>query len=203
MLFLVMARRALRLKPWMAVASLTSNWCRIPFDGMALFGNKLKSAISKVTGGKSGMLPQDVRSRQCRYPERRQYLSRLTVFRPYRPGKDYRRNLKFPQATVARLARPKFILCSTAETLLRIPPSKYGQWAPGCTGFPSPGRSTSKTYSMGHECGLFGTPIEIFFFPVDTPFHIHATSTLPAENPTSIRKHSNTSAQGCHKTTAD
>lgn len=91
MLFSVMSRRALWLKPWMAVASLKSNWCCIPFDGMALFGNKLESAISKVTGGKSGMLPQDVRSRQCRYPDRRQYSSRLTVFRPYRPGKDYRR----------------------------------------------------------------------------------------------------------------
>lgn len=64
MLFSVMGRRALWLIPWMAEASSKSYWCHILFDRAVLFGNKLESAISKVTGGRAGMLPQDVRSRQ-------------------------------------------------------------------------------------------------------------------------------------------
>lgn len=68
MLAAVMARRALWLKPWSADPASKSNWCRIPYDGVSLFGAKLDTAISKVTGGKSGLIPSDRRPKQQRPP---------------------------------------------------------------------------------------------------------------------------------------
>ena len=50
MLHSVMAKRALWLKPWAADIASEQNWCRIPFDGKALFGERLDKTISRVTG---------------------------------------------------------------------------------------------------------------------------------------------------------
>lgn len=61
MLHLVLAKRALWLKPWVADLASKQNWFKILFDGKALFGEKLDKAISRVTGGKSGLLLQDRR----------------------------------------------------------------------------------------------------------------------------------------------
>lgn len=44
MLYSITAKRALWLKPWVADPSSTQTWCRIPFDGKALFGEKLDAA---------------------------------------------------------------------------------------------------------------------------------------------------------------
>lgn len=64
MLHSVMAKRALWLKPWTAGLASKKNWCKITFDGKALFEEKLNKGISQVTGGKSGLLPQDRKARK-------------------------------------------------------------------------------------------------------------------------------------------
>lgn len=56
MLASVMYRRALWLK---ADAASKSNYCKIPYDETKLFGSKLDLGISKVTSGKSGLIPLD------------------------------------------------------------------------------------------------------------------------------------------------
>lgn len=61
MLNAVIARRALWLRPLVADPASKQEWCRIPFEGHSLFGNKLDTAIAKATGGKSGFIPQDQR----------------------------------------------------------------------------------------------------------------------------------------------
>lgn len=61
MLHTVMGKRALWLKPWAADAASKKNWCKMNFDVNALFGDRLEKAISLVTGGKLGLLPQDRR----------------------------------------------------------------------------------------------------------------------------------------------
>lgn len=38
--------------------------CSVPFNGKSLFGNPLEEAISRVTGVKSGLTPQDERRQQ-------------------------------------------------------------------------------------------------------------------------------------------
>lgn len=108
MLSSVMARRALWLKPWSADPSSKSNWCKIPFDGVNLFGEKLDVAISKVTGGKSGLIPSDRRPRQQRPPvSRRNLPDKYREARSYRPGKEYRRNWKNPQSSFLKLQKSK------------------------------------------------------------------------------------------------
>lgn len=62
-LYSVTARRALWLKPWSADPS-KQMWCHIPYDGKALFGEKLETAINRVTGGKSGRIPHDRNKRR-------------------------------------------------------------------------------------------------------------------------------------------
>lgn len=101
----VMARRVLWLKPWTAHISSKVNWCRIPFDGTVLFGNKMESAISKVTGGKSGMLPQDLKPKQRRFQGRKQYPNKVREFRHFRPLKEYKKDGRTPQTTVARMPK--------------------------------------------------------------------------------------------------
>lgn len=51
MLHMVMAKQALWLKAWAVDAPLKQNGCRIPFDGKALFGEKLKKAFSPCNRG--------------------------------------------------------------------------------------------------------------------------------------------------------
>lgn len=58
MLHLVMAKRALWLKPWAADLASMQNWFKNLFNDKALFKEKLDKAISRVTG-KSGLLLQD------------------------------------------------------------------------------------------------------------------------------------------------
>lgn len=64
MLHTIMAKRALWLKPWVADAASKQNSCRVPFDGKALFGDRREKAISRITWGMSGLLPQDKRMRR-------------------------------------------------------------------------------------------------------------------------------------------
>lgn len=53
MLHSVMVKRALWLKPCTADLASKQNWCKILFDGKALFGDKLGKVIYRVTGGKT------------------------------------------------------------------------------------------------------------------------------------------------------
>lgn len=94
MLSSVTAKRALWLRPWVADPASKQAWCRIPFEGSSLFGNKLDSAISRATGGRSGFLPQDRRLLGQRRPQPRQDQERARDARRYRPGRDFRRNWK-------------------------------------------------------------------------------------------------------------
>lgn len=64
MLASMTSRRALWLKPWMADPGYKTYWCKIPYDGTNLFGEKLDLAISKVSSGKSGLIPPDRRPKQ-------------------------------------------------------------------------------------------------------------------------------------------
>lgn len=108
MLASVMARRALWLKPWSADPASKSNWCRIPYDGVNLFGAKLDTAISKVTGGKSGLIPSDRRPKQQRPPPfKRNLPERYRDAKSYRPGKEYRRSWKNPQTSFLKFQKPK------------------------------------------------------------------------------------------------
>ena len=106
MLYSITARRALWLKPWAADASSKQSWCRIPYDGKALFGEKMDSAITRVTGGKSGLTPQD-RSRRKRFAPRPAAQQRGRDSRFYRPGREYRRGWKGSQASFLKLGKPK------------------------------------------------------------------------------------------------
>ncbi|XP_068107658.1 uncharacterized protein [Hyperolius riggenbachi] len=95
MLYNIMARRALWLKPWSADPTSKQSWAKIPFDGKNLFGSKMDTAISRVTGGKSGLIPQDRKFRRTKYPQfKRQQFNRFTEARSYRPGKEFKRNWK-------------------------------------------------------------------------------------------------------------
>lgn len=106
MLYSITARRALWLKPWSADPTSKQSWCRIPYDGKALFGEKMDTAITRVTGGKSGLIPQD-RSRRKRFANRPAGQLRGKDSRSYRPGREYRRGWKGSQATFLRSAKPK------------------------------------------------------------------------------------------------
>lgn len=92
MLSSVTAKRALWLRPWVADPASKQAWCRIPFEGSSLFGNKLDSAISRATGGKSGFLPQDRRILNQRRTQPRQEPERARDARRYRPGREFRKN---------------------------------------------------------------------------------------------------------------
>lgn len=59
MLSVITAGRALWLQPWLADPASKQVWCRILFEGASLFSNKLDSAITRATDGKSVFLPQD------------------------------------------------------------------------------------------------------------------------------------------------
>lgn len=107
MLASVISRRALWLKPWVADATSKSTWCRIPYDGTNLFGPKLDTAISKVTGGKSGLIPSDRRPKQRNPPFRRQLPERYREARSYKPGREFKRNWRNPQSSFVRVQKPK------------------------------------------------------------------------------------------------
>ena len=92
MLSSVTAKRALWLRPWVADPASKQAWCRIPFQGSSLFGNKLDSAISRATGGKSGFLPQDRRPFNQRKFFPRQDQDRAREARRYKPGREFRKN---------------------------------------------------------------------------------------------------------------
>lgn len=106
MLMSVTARRALWLRPWNADSSSKQAWCRIPFEGVSLFGDKLDSAISKATGGKSGFLPQDRRFVKSGRPQRRQSpQGRFRESRTYRPGREFRRAWRSPKRSFPKAAK--------------------------------------------------------------------------------------------------
>ena len=108
MLASVMARRALWLKPWVADTTSKSNWCKIPYDGANLFGAKLDSAISKVTGGKSGLIPSDRRPKPQRNPTfRRNLPERYREAGTYRPGREFRRDWRTTRPPFARAQKTK------------------------------------------------------------------------------------------------
>lgn len=106
MLYSITARRALWLKPWSADPTSKQSWCRIPYNGKALFGDKMDAAITRVTGGKSGLIPQD-RSRRKRFVSRPAGQQRARDSRTYRPGREYRRGWKGSQATFLKAGKPK------------------------------------------------------------------------------------------------
>lgn len=65
-------------------------------------------AISKVTGGKLGLIPSDRRPRQQRPPASRRNLpDKYREAKSYRPGKEYRRNWKNPQSSFLKLQKSK------------------------------------------------------------------------------------------------
>lgn len=108
MLTAVLSRRVLWLKPWVTDATSKYSWCRIPYDGTNLFGPKLDSAILKITGGKSGLIPSNRRPKQQKNPPFRRHLpERYREARSYRPGKQFKRNWQNPQPSFVRVQKPK------------------------------------------------------------------------------------------------
>lgn len=106
MLSAVTAKRALWLRPWLADPASKQVWCRIPYDGSSLFGNKLDSAITRATGGKSGFLPQDRRLQgQRRSFPRKQNQDRAREARGYRPGREFSRSWKARQSSFKKNAK--------------------------------------------------------------------------------------------------
>lgn len=108
MLASVTARRALWLKPWMADAASKTNWCKIPYDGSNLVGSKLDTAISKVTGGKSGLIPSDRRPKAQKGSFfRRNLPEKYREARSYRPGREFRRDWKNTRPSFLRMQKSK------------------------------------------------------------------------------------------------
>lgn len=107
MLHAVMAKRALWLKPWAADAASKQNWCKIPYDGKTLFGEKLEKAISRVTGGKSGLLPQDRRVRRSRVVSSKFQWSRNKNFNNFRQNRDSKKNWRSTQATFLKVNKQR------------------------------------------------------------------------------------------------
>lgn len=106
MLSSVTAKRALWLRPWLADPISKQAWCKIPFEGSSLFGNKLDDAISRATGGKSGFLPQDRRLLGRKKPQfRRRSPERSREARSYKPGRDFRKNWSRGQASFRKSAK--------------------------------------------------------------------------------------------------
>lgn len=95
------SRKDLWLKPWLVDRASKTNWCKIPYDGTNLFGEKLDSAISKVTGTKSGLIPSDRRPKQQKnqVPHRLNLLERYREARSYRPGKEFKHNWRKTQSS--------------------------------------------------------------------------------------------------------
>lgn len=84
----VTARRALWLKHWSADLASKQALCSIPFSGNTLFGKTLEEEICRVTGGKSGLLPQDWKRRlQSFVPTPFQDQSKDVL--TYRPGREF------------------------------------------------------------------------------------------------------------------
>lgn len=105
MLSSVTAKRALWLRPWLADPASKQVWCRIPYGGSSLFGNKLDEAITRATGGKSGFLPQDRRLQgQRRTFPKRQYQDRSREARTYKPGREFSRSWKSRQSSFKKAA---------------------------------------------------------------------------------------------------
>lgn len=103
MLASVMARRALWLKPRVADTASKANWCKIPC-GSNLFGSKW--AISKVTGGKSGLIPFDRRLKpQKGLSYRHTLLGRYREANTYRPGREFKRNWRNTQSSFFRMQK--------------------------------------------------------------------------------------------------
>ncbi|XP_068103104.1 uncharacterized protein [Hyperolius riggenbachi] len=108
MLFSTMAKRALWLKPWAADPSSKQSWTKIPYDGENLFGPKMDKAISRVTGGKSGLIPHDRKFVRQRFnPNRRQPNERFRDAKSYKPGRPFRRDWKGTQSSFLKLAKNK------------------------------------------------------------------------------------------------
>lgn len=105
MLSSVTAKRALWLQPWVADPASKQAWCRIPFEGSSLFGNKLDNAITRATGGKSGLLPQDRRSFDRRRDQRRQSLDHNREVQLYRPGREFRKTWKRGQSSSKKVQK--------------------------------------------------------------------------------------------------
>lgn len=96
----VTARRALWLRPWVSNPSSKQSCCKLLFGGKALFRQKLETAICRVTGGKSGMLPQDGKSRCQLGRSARGALTGYWDFKGFHQSKDSRRNpVHFPQVS--------------------------------------------------------------------------------------------------------
>lgn len=84
----VTAKRALWLRHWSADSSSKQALCGIPFNGKALFGDALEEAIKRVTGGKSGLLPQGGRHSGPAFRPGRTS-QRFREAKSYRPGRPF------------------------------------------------------------------------------------------------------------------
>lgn len=87
----VTAKRALWLRHWVADSASKQALCNIPFNGKMLFGKTLEEAIKRVTGGKTGLLPQRIRKRQPSFRPGQTEFRRAREARSYRPGREYTR----------------------------------------------------------------------------------------------------------------
>ena len=97
MLHSVMVKRVFWLKDWLADLFSKQNWCKIPFSGKALFRDKTDNAISRLSEGKSGMLPQDRRMRRFRGGSSRFRQTNPIDFRQSRQPRDNKRPWKGTQ----------------------------------------------------------------------------------------------------------
>lgn len=96
----VTAKCALWLRPWLANPAFKQPWCRILFEGHSVFSNKLDSAISWATGGKSVFLPQDrsLQNQKRAFP-RKQNVDWAREARSYRPGQEFTKSWKSMQSS--------------------------------------------------------------------------------------------------------
>lgn len=84
----VTACRALWLKNWSADNASIDSLFLVPFDRKLLLGKALESAIQRVSGGKSGLIPQERRKPSqsfCPSKRSKDRLSEATAYRPGRP----------------------------------------------------------------------------------------------------------------------
>lgn len=90
-----MAGKSLMAETLDSEGSVKINWCKIPYGGSSVFGTKMDSAISKVTGGKSGLISPIGKPEPQKGPAYRRDLPvKYRDVRSYRPGREFRRDWK-------------------------------------------------------------------------------------------------------------
>lgn len=109
---------------WSADPSSTQTWCKILYDGKALAKNW--TAISRVTGRKSGLIAQDKNRRRNFTTSRATFQQKSREARTCKTGRKYWRGWKGSQATFLKMAKVKSNLFHSrwSDVLLTSGPPK-------------------------------------------------------------------------------